>query len=101
MGTRKIVFSRYADRDLEGIVRYIARDNAEAAERFGLKLIARAMTLSEPATVMIGSALRHRPVVRKLVEGKYLILYRVFPDRVRILRFWHAARNPKRLKVNV
>jgi plasmid stabilization system protein ParE len=101
MGTRRIVFSHYADRDLEKIVRYIARENPDAAERLGLRLIERAMTLSEPALVMMGSALKNRPDVRKLVEGKYLIVYRVFPDRVRILRFWHAARNPKRLKVDI
>lgn len=59
------------------------------------------MTLSDPATVMMGSALRSRPNVRKLVEGKYLIFYRVFSDRVRILRFWHSARDPKKLKVDV
>lgn len=30
MGTRKIVCSRYADRDLEKIVRYIAREDTVA-----------------------------------------------------------------------
>jgi hypothetical protein len=40
-----------------------------------------------------------RPSVRKLIEGNYLILYRILPEqnKVRVLRFWHAARNRARL----
>jgi toxin ParE1/3/4 len=101
MGARRIVFSRYADRDLEHIVRFIARENPDAAELLGLRLLERAFTLSDPAFGMMGSALKKRPEIRRLVEGRYLILYRVFPDRVRILRFWHTARNPRKLKVDV
>ena len=101
MGARRIVFSRYADRDLRRIVRFIARENPAAAERLGLKLIDRAVALSDPAFVKMGPALKKRPEIRRLVEGRYLILYRVFPDRVRILRFWHTAQNPRKLKVDV
>jgi len=41
--------------------------------------------------------------MRKLVEGNYLIFYRIFPEqkKVRILRFWHAARDSKSLRVDV
>ena len=101
MGARKIVFSRHADRDLRRIVRFIALENPSAAERLGLRLIDRAVALSDPAIVMMGSPLKKRPKIRKLVEGNYFIFYRVFPNRVRILRFWHAARNPRQLKVDV
>jgi len=101
MGARRIVFSRYADRDLSRIVRFIARENPSAAERLGLRLVDRAISLADPAFVMMGSTLKKRPEIRRLVEGRYLILYRVFPDRVRILRFWHTAQNPKKLKVDV
>jgi plasmid stabilization system protein ParE len=101
MGARRVVFSRYADRDLRRIVRFIARDNPSAAERVGLRLIDRALALSDPAIVMMGAALKKRPEFRKLVEGRYWIFYRVFPDRVRILRFWHSARNPRKLKLDV
>jgi plasmid stabilization system protein ParE len=57
--------------------------------------------LYDPDFGMLVSALKKRPEIRRLVEGRYLILYRVFPDRVRILRFWHTARNPRKLKVDV
>jgi addiction module RelE/StbE family toxin len=103
MGAYKIVFSPYANRDLESIVRYISRDNPDAASRLGQKLTSRALSLAEPGTAQIGSKLQKRPNVRKLVEGNYLIFYRVFPEhgKVRILRFWHAARDPNWLNLNV
>jgi addiction module RelE/StbE family toxin len=102
MGAFKIVFSPYADRDLEQIVSYVAKDNPVAADKLGQKLIDRALSLAVAGNVQMGSRLRNRPDVRKLIEGNYLILYRVFTERnkVRILRFWHAARNPKRLTLN-
>jgi plasmid stabilization system protein ParE len=39
---RPVVLTRQAERDLTEIVRYIARDNPVAAERFGLALLTRA-----------------------------------------------------------
>jgi toxin ParE1/3/4 len=103
MGKYKVAFSRYANRDLEKIVRFIARDNPAAANELGQKLITRALTLTEPGMAMMGSALQQRPEIHRLIEGNYLIYYRVFlaRKRVRILRFWHAARDPDRLKLNV
>ena len=103
MGAYTIVFSPYADRDLERIVRYISRDNPVAADRLGQKLIDRALSLTESGSALIGSRLYKRPDVRKLIEGNYLIFYRVFPEqnKVRVLRFWHAARSPSRLRLNV
>jgi toxin ParE1/3/4 len=103
MGAFKIIFSPYADHDLEQIVSYVAKDNPAAADKLGQKLIDRALSLAVAGNAQMGSRLRNRPDVRKLIEGNYLIFYRVFPerDKVRILRFWHAARNPKRLALNV
>jgi len=103
MGAYKIVFSPFANRDLERIVHYISSDNPDAAEHLAQKLVYRALSLAEPGTARIGSRLEKRPDVRKLVEGNYLIFYRIFPeqDKVRILRFWHAARSPSRLRLNV
>jgi len=103
MGAYKIVFAPHADRDLDRIVRYVRRDNPEAAERLGQRLIDRAVSLTEQGTAQMGSVIRKRPGVRRLVEGNYLIYYRIFPeqDKVRILRFWHAAQSPRRLRTNV
>jgi len=37
--------------------------------------------------------------VRKLIEGNYLILYRILPEqsKVRVLRFWHGAQDRAKL----
>jgi plasmid stabilization system protein ParE len=44
-----------------------------------------------------GRVVRPKPGVRRLVHGTYLIYYRVEkdPPSVRVLRFWHGARDPK------
>ncbi len=102
MGEYKVVFSRQADRDLEQIVRYVARHNSDAAMRLGMRLLDRALSLGELGGALIGSALTKRPEIRRLVEGKYLIYYRVFNEKgkVRILRLWHAARDPGSLRLD-
>ncbi len=101
MGAYKVILSKLAESDLEKIVRHIAQDNPGAAERLGLKLIDRALGLSVPGSAFMGTALRKRPEVRRLVEGNYLILYRVLPrKKIRILRFWHAARDPKKMRMS-
>jgi plasmid stabilization system protein ParE len=101
MGAYQVVFTPYAASDLQQIVRHIARDNPNAAQRFGEKLVDRALSLSEPLVFQGGARLPKRPGVRKLIEGNYLILYRVLPEqnKVRVLRFWHAARDRARLNL--
>jgi len=101
MGAYQVVFTPYATGDLEQIVRHIARDNPDAAQRFGDKLVDRALSLGEALVCQSGGRLPKRPGVRKLIEGNYLILYRILPEqnRVRVLRFWHAARDRARLNL--
>lgn len=82
-------------RDLGEIARYIALDNASAAERVALDLV----VLAESLAVMPrrGSALRARPGVRRLISAPYLVTYRIDETQcvVYVLRFWHAKRDPK------
>ena len=72
--------------------KFIARDDAGAAERFGLELIAKAESLVKAPE--IGVSMLERPGTRFFPFGSYLIIYRVDRARevVRILRFWHGAR---------
>jgi plasmid stabilization system protein ParE len=86
---------------LEQIVRYISQDNRSAAERLGLRLVGRALNLADPIIAAAGSGVRNSGGARKLVEGTYLIIYDVFPEsgKVRVLRFWHTAQNPERMKL--
>jgi addiction module RelE/StbE family toxin len=101
MGTFQVVFTPRAERDLEKIVRYIARDDPEAAERLGLELADRALSLAQPHVHRSGGHLPQRPGVRKIMHGRnYLILYRIIESqqKVRVLRFWHGAQDRDRLQ---
>ncbi len=88
---------RRAVRDLEDITALIARENHEAAERFGLKLIEEALSLGRfPKIGRVVPEFRD-PTLRELVHGRYRIIRRVRETlkRIQIIRFWHAARgNP-------
>lgn len=87
----KIIFSPQAIADLEAAVRFIAKDNPDAAARFGDALIDRATILEN--FPLLGAPYSRRPGVRKLVSRPYIIFYR-FREKensVDILRYWHGA----------
>jgi toxin ParE1/3/4 len=88
----KIVFAPQAIADLESAVRFIAKDNPEAAVRLGNGLLDRVSILEN--FPLVGSVYSRRPGIRKLVSRPYIIFYRVRleEDCVDILRYWHAAR---------
>ena len=81
-----------AAEDLADIVSFIAQDNPAAAEKLGLALVETAFSLA--ILPYRGQQMRSRPKARKLIYGKYLIVYEVREaDRhVEILRFLHGAR---------
>jgi toxin ParE1/3/4 len=91
MGCR-IIFSAEALADLSAIVRHIARDNPQAAVRFGDRLIDQVLILEH--FPFLGAPYARRPVVRKLVSRPYIIYYRprIEAGCVDILRYWHGAR---------
>jgi toxin ParE1/3/4 len=93
----KIIFSPQAIADLEAAVRFIAKDNPEAAVRMGNGLIDRVGILEK--FPLIGSAYSKRPGVRKLVSRPYLIFYRFRENEnvVDILRYWHGAQQEPEL----
>ncbi|HEY4167902.1 MAG TPA: type II toxin-antitoxin system RelE/ParE family toxin [Reyranella sp.] len=89
----KVVFSRNADRDLEGIGDWIAEDNPERAVSFVIEL--------REACRTIGASPRGHPLVdgsrdatlRRKVYGNYLIFHDVGPNAVEILHILHGARD--------
>jgi toxin ParE1/3/4 len=93
----KIVFSPHAIADLESAVRFIAKDNPDAAVRVGNALIDRVSTLEN--FPLIGSPYPKRTGVRKLVSRPYIIYYRprLEENCVDILRYWHGARGEPEL----
>lgn len=90
MGT--VRHSRSARQDLIDIWLTIAHDNPGAADRMLGRLEARVKILEQ--FPQIGMA---RPDIastaRVLVVRPYLILYRLIPDGVQIVRVLHGARN--------
>jgi plasmid stabilization system protein ParE len=87
----KIVFSPQAIADLAQVVRHIAKEDPETAERIGNALIDRVIILEN--FPLLGAEYPKRPGVRKLVSRPYIIFYRadVKESRVDILRYWHGA----------
>ena len=88
----KIIFSPQAIQDLEAVVRFIAKENPDAALKVGGALIDRVAILRD--FPLIGSPYAKRAGIRKLVSHPYLIFYR-FRERENIVdvpRYWHGAR---------
>ena len=81
-----------AERDLISIARYIARDNPAAAEKLIGQLIQESQSLANFPNR--GGHYKDRPGARFTIVGQYLVVYRVIESskKVRILRYWHAAR---------
>jgi plasmid stabilization system protein ParE len=89
----RVIFAPQAERDLRAITLYVARhSSADIAERFGNRLIDRALglaTLPERGRVVpeLGD-----PHVREVFFKSYRIVYRIHGGVVEVIRFWHAAR---------
>ena len=81
-------------RDLVAQIGGIADDDADAASRFGSSLLDHVDLLAR--FPRMGSIIRKRPQVRKLVHSPFLIYYRLDEDKrvIEVLHFRHAARKP-------
>jgi plasmid stabilization system protein ParE len=95
-----VIYAPEAERDLEAITIYIAKDNPRAAELFGFRLIERAELLG--IFPNLGRPVLDKPKVRVLLETPVKIYYRIGPGNqsVEILRFWHSSRDPGSLSFN-
>jgi len=87
----RVDISAEAERDLETIGDYIARDNPARAIGFLRELRAKCLALAE---LPRGFPLVRRYEalgIRRRVHGDYLIFYRVEPERVVVLHVLHGA----------
>ncbi|MAE31258.1 MAG: plasmid stabilization protein [Verrucomicrobiales bacterium] len=92
----RIIWSNPALEDLNGIVRYIAEDNPEAAGAMADRILGKVEVLAQQPEMggMVRADLFAN--TRKLVEGPYLIYYEFIPNDhlVEIIRIRHGTRKP-------
>ena len=70
-----VIYAPEAERDLDGITAYIAKDNPKAAEQFGYRLISRAELLG--ALPHLGRPVHGKRHVRVLLESPIQIYYTI------------------------
>jgi toxin ParE1/3/4 len=95
---KRVYIRPSADYDLDDIYVWIAADDPAAAARFVERLVSAARSLGDfpergRSRAELGQGLR------SLTIGHYLILYRISPRQVEILRFVHGARDLRGLNV--
>jgi plasmid stabilization system protein ParE len=80
--------------DLTEIVGYIAEEDAEAAIRFGKSLLDHVDLLAR--FPKMGSVVRKRSRVRKLLHSPILAYYQIHENKlvIEVLHFRHGARKP-------
>ena len=85
-----VILSPEALADLRHIRAYIAKDNPEAASRVAARLISACDRLNFlPNRGRPGRA----PGTREFPVRPYVIVYRVTPGTVEIIRIWHMAQS--------
>jgi addiction module RelE/StbE family toxin len=86
----KLIWRRRAQRDLHELVAYIAEDSIQGAELVAARILKAAELLTEfPRGGRAGRVAGTRErVVRRT---PYILVYKVDPKQVRVLRVYHAA----------
>lgn len=89
-----VILTEQSQNDLRAIVTFIARDDPQAARRFGHQLIGQAVSIGSFPEMGRTVPELGDPAVREIVHGSYRIVYELLrdPNAVFVLRFWHAAR---------
>jgi plasmid stabilization system protein ParE len=90
----RLLYTKRALNDLAEIIGHIAGDDADAASRFGSSLLAHLDLLAR--FPRMGSTIRKRPQVRKLVHSPFLIYYRLddYKHVIEVVHLRHGARKP-------
>jgi plasmid stabilization system protein ParE len=93
----RLLFTQRALNDLAEIIGHLAEDDDEAASRFGNSLLDHVDLLTR--FPRMGSTIRKRSRVRKLLHSPILVYYQIREDKrlVEVLHFRHGSRKPPRL----
>ena len=87
----RVVYTPASLRDLTSIGDFISSDNRKRARTFVSELRRACQSLGSDS---LRYPLQQQiPGVRRMPVGNYLVLYRVFDDRVQIVRVIHSARD--------
>jgi len=89
----RVEWSDLARDDLDELVRYISRDSAFYARRFGEKVVLATRRLREfpESGRMIPEA--EDETLREIIVQGYRVMYRLEPERVLILAVMHGRRD--------
>ncbi|GAB4298108.1 MAG: type II toxin-antitoxin system RelE/ParE family toxin [Thiohalomonadaceae bacterium] len=89
----RVEWSDFARDDLDALVRYISRDSAFFARRFGQRVVLATQRLKEfpESGRMIPEA--DDPALREIIVQGYRIMYRLETARVLILAVMHGSRD--------
>lgn len=89
----RVEWSDVARNDLDDLVRYISRDSAFYARRFGEKVVLATRRLKEfPESGRMIPEAGDKSLREIIVQG-YRVMYRLESDRVLILAVMHGSRN--------
>lgn len=91
----RVILAARADRDLEQIVRFLARKNPAAAERLGHALLDDALSLAH--LPRRGVAVHERPGYRRILHRPWFLIYYRIDEAQRVIdvaRIWDARQNP-------
>ena len=88
----QLLFTQRALKDLAEIIGHIAEDDDEAASRFGNALLDHVDLLTR--FPRMGSTIRKRSRVRKLLHSPILVYYKIREDKLvlEVLHFRHGSR---------
>lgn len=87
----RVVYTPASLRDLTAIRDFIAFDSRKRASTFVAELRVACQSLGSDS--LRYPLQQELPGIRRMPVGNYLVLYRVFGDRVQIVRVIHSARD--------
>lgn len=89
----RVAFSQNAERDLESIADWIARDNPERARTFVADLVRACKAIGRAPRSCPYVDRRRDPTLRRRIHGNYLIFFDIGSREGEILHVIHGARD--------
>ncbi len=89
----RVEWSDFARDDLDDLVRYIRRDSAFYARRFGEKVVLATRRLKEFPESGRAIPEAEDKALREIIVQGYRVMYRLEADRVLILAVMHGSRD--------